>query len=536
MRILTDLIDKIENITTSIPGLLMVFVTIVFTRTFFENFTNSNNAGFLNGPTDTFFHYPLWWMALLLANVVLIQLLTKRDLIKVANVVVFSFWGTLIVPLIDVFTHGFLGHTYNFIAGSYAELWHHFTTLTFSNGSFGLGGKIETVLVILGVGIYVYVRTKHYRVAKAVLGGFLAYVVLFFFLSIPTHLIHVANSLSSAEPINLIEAVTLSQQAPDGTTIPLVISNFDTQTPEYTYISRKISIAFSLFIIALLAVILALKKRLWSVLRYMRWEHIIHILLFVTAGLYLGSVTNTYATPHVFYYTLNIIAVITSTILACFFVVCDNDESDIEVDQVSQPERPLAAKTVSSKEWHYLKNISLFLALILAWLGNYAMFTCIALFMLLYHSYSKPPLRFKKIPVLSSLTVVTSALIMLIAGFFTTNYSYNISELPFGFIFGIFIIYFLVENVKNMKDTVGDKSNNVRTLPVLLKQYAPHGISILVSVATVFAFLYFNLDYKTVLVSTPVILGILFFLHKKPYSEKPIFILYFLLILFLFIF
>jgi 4-hydroxybenzoate polyprenyltransferase len=535
MQLVTTFIDKIENITTSLKGLLLVFITIVFVRTFFENFTNSNNAGFLNGPNDTFFHYPLWWMGLLLANVALIHLLTKQSLIKVSNIVVFSFWGTLIVPIIDIFTHGFLGHTYNFIAGSYAELWQHFITFTFSNGSFGLGGKIETVLVILGVGIYVYVRAKNHRVLKAMLGGFLAYVILFFFLSIPTHIMSLANLLSSTDPVSLSEMVNLSQQAPDGTTLPVLKNNFDIRTLEYTYLTKKISIVFSFIIILLLGFILAIKKRLWGILRFMRWEHIIHILLFVTAGLYLGSLTNTYTTPHDFYYTLNILAVIISSILACFFVVCDNDESDVVVDQISQPDRPLAAKAISPKEWSYLKYTSLALALVIAWLGNYAMFTCIALFMLLYHSYSKPPLRLKKIPLVSSFVVVISALCMFVAGFFTTNYSHNLGTLPFGFILGIFVIYFLVENIKNMKDIAGDQSQNVYTLPVILKKYAAHGMSILVSLATIFAFSYFNLDNKTIIISIPIIIGILFFLHRKPYSEKPIFILYFVFILLLFI-
>jgi 4-hydroxybenzoate polyprenyltransferase len=526
MHTIKTLINKIETATSSLRGVFIMFITIVFVRTFFENFTNSNNAGFLNGPTDTFFHYPLWWAALLLANIILIYVLTKRDVMKVTNVVTLSFFATLIVPAIDIVRHGFLGHTYDFITGSYPELLHHFITFTFSSQSFGLGGKIETILAVLGVGFYVYMTTNNRRILKSLLGGLGAYIILFFFLSLPTHIFAVANLLPGiVNTIDLHQAFKLSQTTLNSAE-PLLRS-VDIHTIEYTYFSRKISIVFAFCVLGLLGILLALKKRLWIVVRHMRWEHILHILLFLSAGLYLGSLTNIHELPHALFLNINIIAVITSTILACFFIVCDNDEADVKVDTISQSKRPLVSGAISKKEWQYLKHTSLFFSLVIAWLANYFIFTCIGLFMLLYHNYSKPPLRIKKIPILSSLSIVLSALFVFTAGFFTTNQSFNLGDLPFQLILGIFIIYFLVENIKNMKDIVGDRANNIYTLPVLLGKSAGLGMSTLVILAAIFSILFFPFSQTTTILTLLFTAGIVFFINKKPYSEKSVFLLYF---------
>lgn len=518
------IIQKIENLTRSPRDLILLFLTIIFVRTFFENFTNNYNWGFFNGPVDTFIFYPLWCTALVMSIGLLLYVMTRQPLWKIANIVVVSFCGVFIVPIADFIMYGFLGYHDNAITGNYTELWHHFTTLTFSSQSFGLGMKLETLLAIIGVGIYVYFRTKHKHIAKTLLSMFFGYIVLFFFLSITTHFIHLINALSDSG--SQITAQYFLQTKS-------FIQSIDMQVREYTYFSRKVSIALVFIIISILGIVLVIKNKFIDLMKHMRWEHIAHVCAFLLLGIFTGFISNTSETPADFFIVLNIIALFTSVILACFFIVCENDEADIEGDKLTRSRQLLISSGITDTQRGYFKKIVLTLSILLAGLVNYTALTMVILFILMYHHYSKPPLRIKQLPIVSSFVLTVNILFIFIAGFFTTNYSFNLAELPFSFMLGIFVIYFLTENIRNMKDIKGDKATDVTTLPVLLKNKAGVGMSILFVTAIIFSILYFTPSNDitfALLIGTPIII---YFLNKKPYTDKPLFVIYFVFAIFL---
>lgn len=537
MNWLTRLINKIENISSSLPQTLLLFATSIFIRTFFENFTNSNNAGVLNSMTDTFLHYPLWYAGVFLSVIVIFYLLTKQDLLKITNVVAIGSFGILLAPAIDIIAHGFLGHPYNFIAGDYATLWQHFRTITFSTSAISLGLKIETVLVILSTGLYVYMRSNKQQLLRAAAAGILSYIALFFFLSLPTHVMSLFNSATGNWVAPTPEATVMFYTPPSYA----IDQNFDTQilnkhSQEQKYFSQKISIIFSILITLLLALLFTLKnmRKVRAIVKNMRFPRLAILYLFAGAGLYFSLQANTYS-PHSFYTFIDTAALFIAITSAWSFAVWENDEADVVIDSISNPERPLVSGIFTKKQWSQTKYLFLFFALLFGFLAGEYVFTSIAIFILIYHIYSVKPLRLKKIPLLSSILVVLNALLLFIAGFFVGNFYAELYSLPFHILLGILVIYLLVENIKNMKDIAGDRADNIYTIPVLLGKYAPLGMSILVVMASIFTILFFHFSISMIFITVPFVTGIVYALHQKPYRESLIFILFFSLLILLFL-
>ncbi len=257
-----SLIKKIESSTVSVKKIIILFATSIVLRGFFENFTNSNVATGLTNLTDIFLHYPLWYVGLFLSIIIILYLFTKQSLLKIANVVAIGSFGILIGPLIDIFVYGFWGHPYNFIQNTYPMLFQHFSTLTFSTHAISLGIKIETVVLIISTGMYVYLRSNKKRSLKAFFAGFLSYVVIFFFLSLPTHTMSIFTTLSGEYITPTTEATVLFYTPPNykiNTTEDLLVLN--KKSPEQQYFSQKISIVFTLIILLSLMFLLFIKNK-----------------------------------------------------------------------------------------------------------------------------------------------------------------------------------------------------------------------------------------------------------------------------------
>lgn len=528
MNYLSTIVTWAENATSSLSQILILFATSIFVRTFFENFTNSNNAGFLNSLTDTFLHYPLWYAMVFLSIIIIVYALTQEKLVKIGSLIALGSFIILLPPIIDMIAYGFLGHPYNFIAGNYATLWEHFSSFMFSTNAIGIGIKIEIIIATIGIGSYVYLKTRHFW--KSVGGALLSYTAIFIFLTLPVHtmaLFNVVQGITTPPtPQNVVVFYTPNNLEISEQPVALDILNKDNSSQQY--FSQKISIVFSLILVFLLGLLVGIKnkEKFLAIIKNVRPMRLFHWFALTGIGLYVGYTTNGGAVLFDIYFLLNLLVVFASIAMAWLFSVWDNDEEDIAIDTVSNSTRPLVNGIFSIKEWRATKNVFLFFALLLSWLAGYPIFIVILLFILAYHHYSRKPLRLKRILVISSLIVPFNATLVFLAGFFTLYPTTNLAELPFAILGGIFVIYFLIENIKNMKDIEGDRREGIRTLPVLLGKYAGVGMSVLLVTASVIGGLFFypSLD---ITLGGLVMLGItIYFLNKKPYREAPIFILY----------
>jgi len=522
MEIIKQFINKVENLDLPLPQILLLFATSIFLRTFFENFTNSNNAGYFTSPVDTFLHYPLWYIGVFLSIIVILYLITKHDLKKIITFVAFGSFIILLPPLVDFIVYRFLGHPYNFIAGDYPTLVRHFIHLLFTTDAIGVGIKIEIIIAIIGVGAYIYMKTKN--ILHSFIGTFLAYVAIFFFLTIPVHVMTLVQTFQGTTipttPENVVSFYSLDP------TDSLSVLNED--TPVQHYFSQKISISFLVSILVLLLVLAYRKnkRKFFSILHNARILRLLHWWFIDLLGAYFALAQSGVNRLPDIYIWLTMTALFVSIAMAWLFSVWENDEADIAIDSISNQERPLVKGLFSPHEWTTLKYMFLFFALLAGWLAGYTIFIYIILFILTYYYYSREAFRFKQYLVVSSFAVSLNTVFAFLAGFFAIQSNTNIGSLPFFILLGTFVIYFLVENVKNMKDIPGDRACGIRTFPVIFGKYASIGLSIFIIIAGALVGIFFHPPLDISIIGIIMLLCALYFLNKKPYREQPIFVLY----------
>jgi 4-hydroxybenzoate polyprenyltransferase len=309
----------------------------------------------------------------------------------------------------------------------------------------------------------------------------------------------------------------------------------NTNTAHQQYFSQKISIVFVLCIVLLLAITLWIKHKtkFLVLIKNIRPIRLFHWYAFAILGIYFG-VHSGLPPPIVnIYFILDLVALFIATTSIWLFSVWDNDEEDLAIDQISNSDRPLVNQAFSRAEWSSFKKAFLFFGVLASWLAGYYIFTLFLLFLLTYHHYSRKPLRFKRILGLSSVAVPLNTLLVFSAGFFIVHPGIQIDALPLRIMLGIFILYYALENVKNLKDIAGDRASGITTFAVVWGDKTNLYFSLLALPLTIF-FILFLKPPLVLAITGSIITGLaVYFINKKPYRELPIFLLYlvFLIIL-----
>lgn len=547
--IIKNFIEKIENIQISFWRGAFLLYGIIFIRTFLENYANSLNLHHMSSIGDTFFHYPLFFLTIFLASFIIARILTKEKITKIAKFVVLCSFGLITPPIIDLIINKGSQIPYIFITGSYGELWKSFLTY-FGGGALGNGIKIELACALVGFGFYIFYKTKNS--GKVLIGIILLYTTFFVMLSSPalvfslqnkiTHQYEIMNSKNIVDfyyhkdPLNTVtgnRTFVVDSVADKNFYSPLEQKNLNQYSMTLAIIFLLID-AFLFF----WCLFLYSSQKFFAVLKNFRYLRIIHGLILISLGIYLGTnILGKNPIGSLFDLT-SFISLFSAFFFAWLFSVWENDELDTEIDKISNQNRPLAEKgsQISLEEWKNLKYIFLAFSLGFAFLAGLYSFIFIMLFLFMYHIYSSSPFRFKRFPGISSLLIAIVFLLLVWMGFFMTAGTENLSAFPAKYIFGILGIFFLVENAKNIKDIEGDKKEGIKTLPVLLgekwgKLVSGFGLflgAVLVpfvfylNVYTFFAGIFFGL----ILFSLTI---------RRNYTEKYSFLVYFAYVIIFFI-
>ncbi len=530
-----------EGLKLSLFQVIFLLSTVVFLRGFIENFINHSNHAVFASFVDVFLHYPLWYFVIFIGVILLLKLLSKQHIDKVTSFVVCGSWILITPPTVDMLVYG---HTipYNFIVGSYAELWQYFYTWMSGTRAIGFGIKLEIALVCLFSAFYIYTKTKS---ALKVLCAFLGvYTIIFFMLTIPVYifsLIHLGDivpvSTSRIQEYFLTELPNTTNMSQ----VSILNSVSLSEVQPYYYMSETVAslflskIFYILNILLLLGVgLITLRKQFFLYFKNMRLTRIIHYQLLLFFGLYVGLTQSGIEMIGV-YSLVSLCVLVLAFIFAWLHAVWENDEVDRGIDMISNSERPLVSTTISLTTWKQTKWLFLILALIAGLLSSYGVCMILIMFMMLYHLYSCPPFRLKRVVGISSVIIGVNALLVFFAGYLFGTNSDSLATLPYTYMFGFFILIFLGENIKNLKDIEGDKKAGIQTLPVLLGKYAFIGTGALVSLSFLLAPLFFGLTFSSGILSV-ISSGVVFWLiNKKPFIESHVMIWYFMYAIGLFV-
>ena len=535
-----NIIEKIENQNISFWNIVLIIYLASFFRAFLEGYANSLNKDRLTSFIDTFFHYPLWFLGVFLSINILLVVLTREDIKKVSKLWVYFSFVILVPIVLDLVINKGQSVPYTFILGSFFDLVKSFFTYTFysANDPTPWGIKIEVILAACFVGFYVFYKTKH--LIKTVFGILILPVIVFVFAIFPSLLYFSYSSINSNIPNANVETIKnfytedfLNSNSFKKTTV------FGTQSNIFLLGQKRNnnqSILIAIYMLIISCVLLCWnfylysKRKFWAVFKNFRFLRIIYYTIIIGFGLVLATL----------FYEISILKTLTdlSLLLATFlglgfaglYAVWENDEYDIQIDQISNSNRPIPKQELNIAEWNILKYLFLFISINFAFLSGYYVFIFTLLFIGIYHIYSVPPLRFKRIPVLSSGLIAFNTLIIAMVGFFSGIE--NLRVFPLKYALFIFLLFFFIENIKNIKDIEGDKKNGIKTIPVLLGEEMSKkvfGVISFLACLVAVTFLYFH----PLTVLTAIIFGFILYIviNQKNYQEKYVFLTYFAFVL-----
>jgi len=527
---LCNFLAKIESYPLTLTSWLAAFSAIVAIRMLGENLLN----GFSDKSLSLFIGSALAaWLFFAFSFLIVLIFLAfwlKEDLKKIANVLLWGFWMAVFPPLIDKIWCGgnFCWSFYAF--DSLKGLGVRFLTFFGENASLGItyGVRAEVALAIIFVIIYAFIKQK--KAGKALLTGFLIYLILFFLGSFPSWISYLyflpQKTVFLVESFD-IAGLFLSPAKYFSVTEADLLNTLNVKMNLiYGYLLAWFTVVFFWFFYG---------KKFWAVVKNIRWVQIfIHGGLIAT-GAGLGA----------FYFPDNIninffsFFALSNLTLAAIFAwtasVFLNDREDLAIDKITNPSRPLATGALMDEDYRQLFWIFFVLSLILAITVGVKFFLIILVYQIIGWAYSSRPFRLKRFPGVASFLAGLSFACLFLAGFILLADNQNFSALPLE-VFWLLIIAFTISlPVKDLKDIEGDRANGVWTIPVLLGETrARFAIGLGIFVSYSLSVLWLN---AKILFFPAMILGALSFwiLQNKKISARRVHIFVFGL-LFLYVF
>ncbi len=436
-------------------------------------------------------HYYLWAVCLAATLIALGHFVTRESPTRTARIVLPGFVLLLIAPTVDLILTRGAGEAMNYICpGDSVPLYQRFSTFFGPPMKSGitLGMRIE-IAIVLCLAFFLF-RLKHCRRWRSVVGTVALYTVIFLFVSVPCY----------TDPI------------------------FRSISPGYRYNSSDIDCCLLLLTIPLLVLLLWRERPalLSALAGNMRIPRLLHYELMLAFGWILAgaNLTRSMLATKV----LEALMLGTSAATAWAFAVATNDLADEAIDTVSNPSRPLIGKTIRREEYSHVAWLFFGVACATAFVLHPIPFLLILCFMANYYVYSVPPLRLKRIPIVSKLAISGNSLILVALGFMLGGG--DLYKLPPNLVLFFLVPVTLAANFIDLKDYEGDKQTGVWTLPVIIGM---RPAQIIIGIFWLMAYVSFAMltSQHWLRFALPIV-GVLQFglLVRRRYSEFPVFCVY----------
>lgn len=209
---------------------------------------------------------------------------------------------------------------------------------------------------------------------------------------------------------------------------------------------------------------------------------------------------------------------------AALFAIVTNNVYDLNIDRISNPDRPLVKETIPQGLYMRIGFVSLLLSVVISALIGTHYLLAIVLLTAIYYGYSCPPFRLKRVVILAKLLIGINTLVTTCCGFMAAGG--KMKEFPVFWLIFILGPVSLMANFVDLKDREGDRFAGIRTLPVLYGEGFTKGLlAVFVVAAYVMVLFYFDRLWIQAAVTGTCSIH-LFLLFRKPYREKPLFILH----------
>ncbi len=493
--LINSAIDKIEDTGNSLNKYLLTLFLVITVRIAIDWLASGTYTAFTFPGSDTwdlghsFIHILSFFLSIFLSVMIVIKLFCSTDLKKVLKTCITFFPIIWLAPIFDILFWIGPGSKMLYLTPELHEgMLYRFFTFggDFLQPGITPGQRIEVLLILLA--ICMYLRIKGTSWIKSISASFITYCIFFVYVSLPF----------------LIDLDVIKGQ------FPVTIRNF-----------YLVSIASQGIIILFLAnknIFIELIKDI----RPIRIFHYITMLIFGIIVAYVaGNKTSLIQLDSAYGYKFFFLFV--SIVAAAIFSIIINNLEDIEIDKVSNPDRPTITGKIPLVVYRNIGIWSFVVSIIYAWAVGFFYLFFMTLVISNYYIYSASPLRFKRIPFFSKLAISLNSLIMVYMGFYLSSDTLN---LPSSVVWYVILSITAVANFIDIKDFEGDKLAGVHTLPTLL---GLDRSKILIGIFFVISYLsmHFIIDDRALI---PIFLigGVIQFLqiNWKNYHEKYVFLVY----------
>jgi len=209
---------------------------------------------------------------------------------------------------------------------------------------------------------------------------------------------------------------------------------------------------------------------------------------------------------------------------AAVFAIATNNEEDLEIDKISNKNRPLVKESIPLNSYRMISRSSLMVSVLISAAIGLHYFLAIFGLSIVYYIYSCKPLKLKRFVFLAKLLIGINTLISAYCGFVAANG--KVQEFPLFWIVFILVPISLMANFVDLKDVEGDQYAGIKTIPVLWGiKFAKNLLAIFIISAYSMVFVYFQTNWISCLLVVTCAIHLLL-LFRKPYSEKPLFLLH----------
>jgi 4-hydroxybenzoate polyprenyltransferase len=416
---------------TLLEGILEIYQAIGFGPFFYQRFI------------FYFLHLPLFYTVIFLLVVFLTSLICDVKITHVTKSFATGFFIILLVPIIDAFASKGFGYHLHYPDDIFYLFAHALLPKHVPDSSWGQ--RIVVLLSCLGVGSYAYVKTK--SILKSVLLFFLAYVVIVFI-----------GGFSSLL-VNIVTGRPVGNYLRQG---GFLLS--DTQKYVMTY----------LFLVIPLLLLYSLRfdfKQTILFLKSLRWERNILFAAMCMLGFFIGYSLFGDTFPNAFKNFFDYFAVAALPLIGFFSfqgAAVINDFYDRPADTITRSRNPLTAeKKINAKFYLVWGIILIVLSLLIALCLNFSALILIFSAHLLAFIYSAPPVRLKKIPILSTFNIAFITLLCTVTGFTIFSDEGAFLAFPPKLAYALLIGVTFGFIAKDIHDIEGDRAQGIFSIPVI---------------------------------------------------------------------
>lgn len=515
----------------TVVGWVAGFTGVILVRLFLELFSDPLPSGLIASKPQSLIAVFFFYLSIVIGLAIIVSFFTKQKRSRVINLILYGLPVIWIAPIIDIVASGGRGFTMAYIFDSHTKLFADFFMFfgPVLNDGRGLttGIHIELFIIMCTLGWYVWNKRKNiFSTVGALISS---YFLIFIMLALPgtiytvTHFEptngesrHAINFLASSIQNSNIPSNTLHGSLSYATPQGMLDFGFDVLIAQILLIIT--------FIFGLLWAFYAYRDTLIQILRNARTERVLFYTSLLALGMYLAYILN----HNIFMWVdwVSATCITLSWFGAWMFSVHTNDIADIEIDKVSNPNRPIPAKGLSVETMRDIGFVWLALSLVGAYIAGYYIFYMNIMFLSVYYIYSTPPLRLKQIPFISSFLISLACLATILAGFFFVSPNKMLGAFPVVLAVGIVVVFTLGVNIRDIKDIEGDRKAGIQTLPVLFGKYGKQMVGILLALSFLLLPIFISFYTLYIFAIPSAIIGYKL-CTREPYNEKLIFALYF---------